>query len=107
MDCDSSAAVGNLVRHDPNIDNMAEVAVDNLQKAPIIGWILRKPTETTCLVVMQGEIDVSLARGKIFLSSSGSFTVIPETVGYSQHLGESFGNGKIYFKPNSVVIKIV
>lgn len=107
MDCETSAALGDLVRHDPTVDNKAVVATDNNEVAPIIGWILEKPSDTTCLCVLQGEIDVSIARGKLFLSASGGFTITPETVGYSQHLGESFGNGKIYFKPNSVVIKIV
>lgn len=105
FDCEPSAAVGDLVRHDPGTDNFARVAVDNTEKQPIIGYIIEKPSPTRCIAMLEGELDYAIDRGRLYLSAGGQFTVISPDANYLQVLGESFGDGKIYFSPSGTVLK--
>lgn len=108
MDCEASAAVGDLVRIDLLTPNKVLVAVDNSVKDPVIGVIKVKPTTTKCDVYLRGIIDRVLPSGRLYLSETGDFTNTPplNPGGYSQTLGYSFGNGKINLEPNQIVTKI-
>lgn len=107
MDCDTSALPDQLVRLDATVNNKVSVAVDNLLKDPVIGRIQQKLTSTVCIVILRGVVDSpGLGRGKIFLSTSGTFTVTPPTADYLQPLGYSFGNGKVHLEPSTIVTKL-
>lgn len=106
MDCDASAAVGDLVRIDTVTANKVVVATDNSVKEPIIGVIKNKVTSTTCNVYLRGIISRTLPQGRLYLSDSGDFTNTAPSADYLQTLGYSFGNGKINLEPNQIVTKI-
>lgn len=108
MDCEASAAPGDLVRIDTVIPNKVVVAVDNSVKEPVIGVIKEKTSATKCNVYLRGVIDRVLPSGRLYLSALGNFTNTPPAIpdGYLQTLGYSFGNGKINLEPNQIVTKI-
>jgi len=108
FDCDSLAAVDDLVRVSATTNDKVDVATDNSDARPIIGRLLEKITSTRCKVILRGVIDVSppLDLGRIILSSTGGFTTdLTLDSGYIQELGYSFGNGKIHLQPNSKTTK--
>lgn len=106
MDCEASAAVGDLVRIDTVVPNKVVVATGNLVKEPVIGVIKNKTSLTKCNVYLRGIISRVLPQGRLYLSTTGVFTNTPPTSDYLQTLGYSFGNGKINLEPNQIVTKI-
>lgn len=106
MDCDASAASGDLVRIDTTTINKVIVAEDNLESNPVIGVIKDKNSATKCNVYLRGIIDRTISQGKLYLSDAGDFTTTPPVSDYRQVLGYSFGNGKINLEPNQLVTLI-
>lgn len=101
FDCLSSAVPGDLVRLDQVHLNFVTVAVNNLESNPVVGRILRKTTPTHCVVVIRGVMTAPVIPiGKVFLSTTGTFTDTPPPLNYLQTIGYSFGNGKIHLEPN-------
>ena len=107
LNCDVSAAVNDLVRVSLTVDEKAEVATANDQPNPVIGRIKEKLTDTRCIVVLAGVIDVipAPAKGRVYLSLTGGFDTAIPTTGYMQELGYSFGNGKVRLQPEQTVTK--
>lgn len=107
MNCDSGAAVGDLVRVSDTLDNFAVVASDNTDNRPVRGQIKEKISATLCKVILQGLVDTVLTtKGRVFLSPTGTFTTTQPTSDYIQELGYSFGNGKLLLDPTQTVIKV-
>jgi len=107
FDCDTLAAVDDLVRVSATVNAFVDVVIDNQDARPVIGRIYEKITSTRCKVILRGVIDVSslLATGRIILGTSGEFTHYTTNVlpGYVQELGYCFGNGKMHLQPNAKV----
>lgn len=106
MDCASSVIVGDLVYQSATVNNFAIKAVDNTTLQPVIGEVVGKPTTTTCLVKLKGLLSVSVGRGKIYLSASGTYTTTAPTSGYLQVLGWSDGQGEIEINPALMRVKL-
>ena len=108
MACDASLSVGDRVRHDTVNDNKVLEVTTNTDSTCVIGIVKSKPTSTTAEVQFSGLLTgLSLARGRMLLSITGTLTVSTSiTTGYVQILGYSFGNGTANFKPNYRRIKL-
>ena len=105
--CESTAAIGDLVRQSLTVDEKVDVATSNDSVVPVIGVIRGKPSPTIAEVVLRGVIDVSPIppRGRVFLSPTGGFSGAFTAPGYQQELGYSFGNGKVHLQPEQTVFK--
>jgi len=108
MDCDSSLSVGDLVRHSDSLDGTVVGVTTNTDVTAVVGRVRSKPTSTTAEILFSGLLTgLSLARGRIHLSTSGTLTVSKAiTTGYVQVLGYSFGDGTANFSPNLTRIKL-
>jgi hypothetical protein len=108
INCAASAAVDDYVRISTTVNNMVDVATDNLLPRPIIGRIVEKLSATVCSVAASGILPDpdSTGPGVIYLSVTGRATITPPAENYRNKLGYSFGNGFIDFKPEKTLIKI-
>lgn len=105
MNCASTLASGDLVYQSLTIDNHAVKATDNNTTKPVVGLVVGKPTSTTALVLFMGVTSYTVNRGKIYVSETGTVTNAAPTTGHLHPIGESFGDGKIFFKPDNFRIK--
>lgn len=105
MTCTATENVGDLVYQSPATDNLAVKAVDNTTLSPVVGQVIRKPSTTTCVVQVKGFVDKTVARGRVYLSTSGAYTNSPPTTGYLQTLGWSCGSGQVEINPSLQRVK--
>lgn len=101
MLCESTADVGDLVYLSNITPNKVEIVQDNNTPSPVIGIIVSKPTSTKAVILFDGIIKVGtiIDNGRLFVSTSGGFTLSDPAVNYTQLLGLSFGDGHIDFSP--------
>jgi hypothetical protein len=107
-DCDSSAAVGDLVYQSPTIDNFVIVNVNNTVVYPTIGIIVEKYSATECKVALAGEIIImsGLTRAKqVYLSPAGTGTTTSPNNGYLQVLGHATSPTAMIFNPDTTRVK--
>ena len=102
MACAGSVAVGDLVFQSETVDNVAITCTDNLSRQPVFAVITRKLTSTSCEAKFIGTVPTVLPRGRVFLGVDGKQAAAPPATGYVQHLGISFGNGQMLFRPTLV-----
>ena len=111
FDCDSSAAVGDLVFQDDTTPDFVNVCVNNTEVRPTIGVVIQKLTTTRVEVLVLGIYEGFTGLGigdKLFLSATGTVTdTAPATPGYWQTLGVAVSSTSAFFMPNSTrVLKI-
>lgn len=99
MGCDAGVAVDDLVYQSTTANNTAVTATDNTNISPVIGQVISKPSATTCLVQLKGIVEVTVGRGRVFLSNTGTYTNTAPTSDYVQVLGWSCGDGRVELNP--------
>lgn len=106
MDCAVSVAVDDLVYLSPSTNNLAITSINNTTLQSVIGHVIGKPTTTTCLVQLKGLRNASFGRGRLYLSTSGGYTITAPTTGYLHVLGWSDGQGEIEINPALMRVKL-
>ena len=104
FNCAASVAVNDLVFQDSTNSLTAVECVDNTTTEPTIGVVIKKPTATTCEVLVLGiqEGYSSLSIGaKVYLGTDGAVTTVKPSTGYMQILGTVVASDTIFFLPNS------
>ena len=96
--CNTSVGVGDLVYISG--DNFVSTALDNMTIEPVFGIVVGKPDNTVATVLLRGEIPTSLARGRVFLSVTGTRGLVVPATGYVHNLGISYGLGRMFFQPS-------
>jgi len=71
-----------------------------------MGVIKTKISATYASIYLMGVLDVTVGIRQALSQLYRHFTNVPPTSDYSQILGYSYGNGKIYFEPSLSVIKL-
>ena len=99
MDCTAIEAVGDLVYQSLSTNGLAVKAIDNTNLSPIVGQIIFKPTTLTCRVQLKGIVPVAIARGRVWLGATGTYTTSAPISGYVQNLGWSCGDGRVEINP--------
>lgn len=106
--CLSTAEVGDLVVESEVFVDRVDVAVDNVDVRPVFAVIIEKLDDTTCKVLLLGQIGgfSGLTKGrKVFLSIDGGITSTPPTTGYMQSLGVAKEDSVVVFRPNMQRVK--
>jgi hypothetical protein len=108
--CESTAAVGDLVYIDPSTANKVLSNTDNTLVNQTIGVIDSKPQATICEVMVLG-IKAgysSLTVGsRVFLSSTGGVTQTKPIAGYLHNLGVAVSSTEVLFIPNNLRTKLI
>ena len=100
FECSPSVIAQDMVYLSP-VENRLVKALDNNPPEPVMGFVLRKLSQTTCEILMSGIslYSVPLSIGVLYLSPNGIATVTPPLTGFRQVIGLSFGDGNINFYP--------
>ncbi len=109
FDCDSDAAISNLVIADTVADNKVLAIGSNVYTNLVFGIIISKPTTTTCNVLLAGgyEATTGLVNGKaVFVGPLGTPVTTPPTSGSLQAIGIALSTTKVSFNfsPNKVIL---
>ena len=101
--CLATADVGDLVVESETFVDRVDVAEDNLDIRPVFAIIIEKTSETTCTILLLGQVGgfSGLVKSrKVFLDVDGSITSTPPTTGYMQSLGVAKEDSVVDFRPN-------
>ena len=104
FDCEASTQVNDIVYQDSLNANKVLSNINNTRVNASIGVVVRKPTTTTCVVLVLGINDgyTGLSIGsKIFLATDGTTTTTKPTSGYLQTLGTAVSTTQVFFLPNN------
>jgi len=107
-DCDASLAAGDLVCESTTITNGVDKVTSNSETRDVIGWVVSKPTSTTAEVLFKGNITglSGLTKaGKVYLSSTGTFTSTLAVANYVKILGHAIDTNQIDFNPVNTKVK--
>lgn len=106
--CLATADVGDLVVESETFVDRVDVAEDNLDIRPVFAIIIEKTSETTCTILLLGQVGgfSGLVKSrKVFLDVDGSITSTPPTTGYMQSLGVAKEDSVVDFRPNMQRVK--
>ena len=104
FDCDISTVVGDIVYQDTVVQTKVITNTNNTQVQPSLGVVIRKLSDTRCVVLTLGIKDgySGLQIGsKAFLGTDGTITTTKPATGYVQTLGTTVSPTQIFFLPNT------
>lgn len=108
FDTDASTAIGDIVKESLTVDNKVETSIDNTSDNRAIGVVIDKPSITTALVKVLGQVDgfSGLTKGReIFLHTTGGITSVPPLTGYVQLMGYATSATEIFLEPGNTRMK--
>lgn len=103
--CASNVQIGDLVRASNLFADTVETVTSNVYSDIVIGFVISKPTATSCEVLFSGKVEdngiTGLTFGKvIWVGLSGQITTTRPTTGHLQKLGVAIKENKIFLLPS-------